>query len=65
FAPEGTVTAKHERLHQELYGLGLARPFNGRFDDWTHPPLNTAPEIATALERIISQSRPQVSRSVN
>lgn len=55
FAPEGMVAAKHARLHQELYGLGLARPFNGRFEDGTHPALNAATDVARAVDDLIHQ----------
>ncbi len=55
FAPEGMVAAKHARLHHELYGLGLARPFKGRFEDWTHPALNAAGDVARAVDDLIHQ----------
>lgn len=50
FSPPGWASPKHERLHTELYTLGLARPLgNAPLDFWTHPPLNTAGLIADAL----------------
>ena len=54
YAPADMTVRKHRRLHQELYDLGLARPFTGRFDDWTHPPLNAASEIARAIDDLIA-----------
>lgn len=51
FAPPETTQAKHARLHAELYRLGLARPFEGRIEPWTHPPLNPAAEIAREIRR--------------
>ena len=54
YAPEGMTAPKHQRLHQELYDLGLARPFNGRFDDWTHPQLHAAGEVARAIDALIA-----------
>ncbi len=54
FAPEDMTTRKHQRLHQELYSLELARPFTGQFDDWTHPSLNAADDIATEIDNLIS-----------
>jgi mitochondrial fission protein ELM1 len=58
YAPDEVTVPKHRRLHRELYGLGLAKPFDGRFDDWTHPPLNAATDVARAVEALIAgQSR--------
>ncbi len=54
YAPDDITVPKHRRLHQELYDLGLARPFSGRFDDWTHPPLNAAGEIARTIDDLIA-----------
>ncbi|GAA0583081.1 mitochondrial fission ELM1 family protein [Caenispirillum bisanense] len=50
-APPGMVAPKHARLHAELYRLGYARPFTGAFEDWSHPPLNAAREIALAVRQ--------------
>lgn len=50
-APEGFAAPKHARLHAELYRLGYARPFTGTFQDWTHPPLNAAREVALAVRQ--------------
>lgn len=49
WAPPGFAAPKHERLHQELYRLGYAKPLTGGFVDWTHPPLNAARDIALAV----------------
>ena len=51
FAPPETTQDKHARLHAELYKLGLARPFAGRIEPWTHPPLNPAADIADEIRR--------------
>ncbi len=48
-APEAITAPKHQRLHKELYDAGLARPFDGTYSTWTHPPLNAAAEIAQAV----------------
>lgn len=58
YAPEGMVAPKHARLHGELYGRGLARPLEqwiegGRFEDWRHPPLNAAGEVARAIDDVL------------
>lgn len=50
FAPEDMVAAKHARLHTALYEQGFARPLDGQFKTWTHPPLNAAHDIARAIE---------------
>ncbi|WP_404385595.1 mitochondrial fission ELM1 family protein [Caenispirillum salinarum] len=49
WAPPNFAAPKHERLHQELYRLGYAKPLTGGFVDWTHPPLNAARDIALAV----------------
>lgn len=49
YAPDGFAAPKHARLHQELYRLGYARPLSGGYEDWAHPPLNAAREIALAV----------------
>jgi len=49
YAPEGMVAPKHGRLHADLYRRGLARPLEGRLDQWTHPPLNAAVDVARAV----------------
>lgn len=51
YAPDGFAAPKHARLHAELYRLGYARPFTGAFDDWSHPPLNAAREVALAVRQ--------------
>jgi mitochondrial fission protein ELM1 len=49
FAPPALTVPKHARLHADLYEQGYARPMNGVLEDWTHPPLNPAAEIAAAI----------------
>ena len=51
YAPPGFAVAKHARLHEELFGLGLARPLEDgtRFEPWSHPPLNAALDVAAAI----------------
>jgi mitochondrial fission protein ELM1 len=53
-APAAITAAKHRRLHKELYDAGLARPFDGTYAVWAHPPLNAAAEIAAAAEKLIA-----------
>jgi mitochondrial fission protein ELM1 len=54
FAPDGFVTAKHRRFHEELYALGLARPFKGAFETWTHDCLNSADDVANEIRRLMA-----------
>lgn len=49
WSPPGFAAPKHERLHQDLYRLGVAKPLTGGFIDWAHPPLNAARDIALAV----------------
>lgn len=51
YAPPGFVTAKHERLHRDLIAGGYVRPFAGRIESWTHPPLNAAVAVAVEIRR--------------
>ena len=49
FAPPALTVAKHARLHDDLYGQGYARPLADHLEDWSHPPLNPAAEVARAI----------------
>lgn len=51
FAPADLVATKHARLHAQLYDRGLARPLAAgtRLEQWSHPPLNAAQDIAAAI----------------
>ncbi len=49
YAPPGLITDKHARMHQTLYAGGFARPLSGDWADWSHPRLNAAETIATAM----------------
>jgi mitochondrial fission protein ELM1 len=49
FAPPALTAPKHARLHADLYEQGYARPMTGTLEDWTHPPLNPATEVAAAI----------------
>ncbi len=46
YAPPGFATAKHQRLHRELFDLDYARPLGDRFTTWRHEPLNAAEVLA-------------------
>jgi len=49
FAPPALTVPKHARLHAVLYNKDYAKPFDGSFEKWSHPPLNPASEIAAAI----------------
>ena len=51
YAPPALTTPKHARLHDDLYEKGYARPLTGDYEDWTHPTLNPAQEIAAAIRQ--------------
>ncbi len=51
FAPKKATTLKHGRLHRELFDAGHARPFEGKFEAWSHPRLNAAGQIADEIRR--------------
>ena len=51
YAPKKLTTHKHAKLHTELYEKGYARPLEGVLEDWTHPPLNAAQEIAAEIRK--------------
>ncbi len=51
FAPKRLTIAKHGHLHRELYELGHARPLDGTFAAWEHPPLNAARAIAAEIRK--------------
>jgi hypothetical protein len=59
FAPEGMASVKHRRLHAELIALGMARPLapDTVFEQWRHPALNPANDVARAIDRILLQER--------
>ena len=54
YAPPRSVSAKHARLHQRLYDLGYARPLGNSLEDWSHPPLNPAQNIADVIRLAVA-----------
>lgn len=51
FAPPGSVTEKHTRLHRDLFERGYARPLGAPLQAPAHPPLNAAEDIAAEIAR--------------
>lgn len=40
---------KFDRFHRELRDLGVARPFDGKLETWTYPPLNETERAAREI----------------
>ena len=64
YAPRKLITQKHKRLHDELFSLGLAKPFSRStiyskksFLNWTHPPLNSAIKVASAIHKLVTEGK--------
>jgi hypothetical protein len=57
FTPKGLITPKHARLHAQLYAKGYAEPLDQRdsLDEWTHPPLNAATDIAAEIKKRLGE----------
>ena len=53
-APPDLITNKHNRLHQELYALGCAKPLEQKFQSWAYQPLNIAKTIADQITVLLS-----------
>jgi len=53
FTPKGLISHKHARLHIDLYAKGYAEPLTQAtsLDDWSHPPLNAALDIAAEIKQ--------------
>jgi mitochondrial fission protein ELM1 len=43
-------SAKFSRFHQSFFDAGIARPFAGRIETWSYPPLNETARAAEALK---------------
>jgi len=53
YAPDTLITEKHRRLHEELFEGGYARRLEGTLEEWRHPRLNAATEIAQVIAEIM------------
>lgn len=51
YAPKALTPLKLAKLHAELFDGGYARPLADRLETWSHPPLNTATDIAQEIRR--------------
>lgn len=57
YAPAPLITPKHKRFHDFLFGEGYARPLTAEtmWQDWRHPTLNPAEDVAAAARRLLAQ----------
>ncbi|PIW27044.1 MAG: nucleoside-diphosphate sugar epimerase [Rhodospirillales bacterium CG15_BIG_FIL_POST_REV_8_21_14_020_66_15] len=55
YAPAPLITPKHKRFHDFLFQGGYARPLTSEtvWEDWTHPPLNPAEDVARAIREMM------------
>jgi len=51
YAPRSLTPLKLAKLHAELFEGGYARPLADRLEPWSHPPLNTAVDVAREIRR--------------
>jgi len=54
YCPPRSVTAKHARLHHRLFKLGYARPMPDELQEWRHPPLSAAQDIAARVQELVA-----------
>lgn len=59
FAPDGLCAPKHQRLHDDLYAKGYAKPFTGVDLDFSQsgPRLNAAGEVAESISNRLLMKR--------
>jgi mitochondrial fission protein ELM1 len=55
YAPSPLITPKHKRFHDFLFDGGYARPLTAEtvWEDWSHPPLNPAEDVARAIRKML------------
>ena len=49
--------ARKRRFHAELAAMGIARPFDGRLETWSYPPLRETDRLAAEVLRRIGERR--------
>lgn len=55
YAPAGLASAKHQRLHTELYGMSVARPLGGELAaGWQSRMENPTDEVARAAKTLLA-----------
>ncbi|MEK9671412.1 MAG: mitochondrial fission ELM1 family protein [Rhodospirillaceae bacterium] len=55
YEPAPLITPKHKRFHDFLFDNGYARPLRAGtvWENWTHPPLNPAEDVAEAIRKMM------------
>ena len=48
---DGGDGGKFADFHRDLYAAGMARPFDGRLENWSYPPLNETDRVAEEIRR--------------
>jgi len=56
-ALDGPGSAKFRRFHRSLEADGLTRPFRGRIETWTYPPLDDMTVLADAIRDRLAARR--------
>ena len=49
-------SARISRFHETLKNQGIARPFAGRLEPWSYPPLRDAQKVAEAIKKALNNS---------
>jgi uncharacterized protein len=55
YAPEGMAAAKHQRLHEQLYAGGYAKPLGDELERFQHPALNAAADVAARVRALMGR----------
>jgi mitochondrial fission protein ELM1 len=50
-------SAKFTRFHAGMRARGIARPFTGRVEDWTYPPLDETGRVADAVRSLLRRGK--------
>lgn len=48
-------SAKFRRFHKTMSEAGITRPFEGRLEHWTYPPLRDTAETAAKIRRLLAE----------
>lgn len=57
YAPDDRTRAGDKALHENLYKINLARPFNGELEKWDFEPLDTPGQIAEEIKKRLALRR--------
>ena len=60
-APAGTILPEHQRMTEDLFVQGIARPLTGlELKDWTYTPLDLASTVAEEIRKKLTCQAPLV-----